>query len=192
MNAQLHVDGLTRLQSRTEELLGSVRNGKLVIRGLREGASIIAKAGRKFAPVRKRLSVRLLRKFTKRKGHNLTNATKRATKAYGRKDIPPGGLKKSIKFRVKATKTGGLSIAKAGMNVADKLANRKARHGHLVALGTKERKHKSGKKVGRMKPNPFFRDATNLAAPQAIRTLERRVLGDITRFTRGTPAEAMQ
>jgi len=40
-----------------------------------------------------------------------------------------------------------------------------APHLHLIEFGTAERRHKSGKSVGRVKPNPFFARGRNKSRP---------------------------
>lgn len=101
---------------------------------------------------------------------------------------PTGNLKRSIGKRFeKGKKTKYRVVSKAGVNVGKNKkdgTNKRAPHGHLVALGTEDRTHKSGKSVGRMTPNPFVRTAVQASLgavrekmrTQAAKALERERL----------------
>lgn len=93
---------------------------------------------------------------------------------------PTGNLRKSIGQRI-VNRRGMITTAKVGIDVgkltlkkaASKLVSASAAHGHLVTLGTKQRRvRKTGKSVGRMTANPFIRrayDANKSAAQDKIK-----------------------
>lgn len=96
---------------------------------------------------------------------------------------PTGNLKASIGRRLERATSRRRSVGKAGINVGKQSSRSKekvnAPHSHLVALGTKQRFHKSGKSVGRMTPNPFVRLATvasTAAVSQAMHTRAAKAL----------------
>ncbi len=74
-----------------------------------------------------------------------------------------GVLKKSIGKRFKKKKRSDLMEAVAGINVAKKKKNKEkwAHHGHLVALGTKQRKSPKGANRGKMPRNSFVPPAVS-------------------------------
>lgn len=104
-----------------------------------------------------------------------------------------GNLKSSIGRRLERSKsTKWRAVGKAGVNVGKTRkdgTHKRAPHSHLVALGTKERFHKSGKSVGRMPANPFVRLATAASGPavkeamhaRAAKALERERLKALKR-----------
>jgi HK97 gp10 family phage protein len=52
-------------------------------------------------------------------------------------------------------------------------------HAHLVEFGTKERFHKSGKSVGRMKPQPFMRPAWDSTKMRVLATFQKDMWTEI-------------
>lgn len=68
-------------------------------------------------------------------------------------------LKKAIGRSSKKVKKGEdkyFTGSRVGMNVGKKMA-KQAPHGHLVVLGTRQRKTKKGKSTGRMPKNNFIK-----------------------------------
>lgn len=90
---------------------------------------------------------------------------------------PTGNLRKSIRSRFERSRYTGKLSAKAGLNVGKRAKledgsriGARAPHAHLVALGTKQRAHKSGKSTGTMPANPFMRlaVASSISAQKAL------------------------
>ena len=106
---------------------------------------------------------------------------------------PTGILRGAIGRQVKKGKQGGVWFAKVGVNVGVKRASaRRAPHGHLVALGTKQRsrrhiggrfsfldaaaqKHPLMLSTGKMPENDFVGRGYNKAIGKAMATLEKRI-----------------
>lgn len=106
-------------------------------------------------------------------GGGLTVVRKEIKKAAPKES---GQLRKSIGRRLEKRKGNRPMVAKAGINVGKtrkgKTANR-APHGHLVALGTKQRQRKgSGGSTGRMPANTFVRDATRSSRSAALERMQ--------------------
>lgn len=104
------------------------------------------------------LDKRTRKKYTRRAvgkgGTILVRALKRAAPVGKTRN-----LKKAIGRSMKKVKQGADKFfqgLRVGMNVGKKIT-RQAPHGHLVVLGTRKRKTKSGKSTGRMPKNDFIK-----------------------------------
>lgn len=96
-----------------------------------------------------------------------------------------GQLKKSIGSRNEKNKRNGIRTAKAGINVGrTRKTTVRAPHGHLVALGTKERFTKSGASRGRVVANGFIQSATSAAQGQLTAAMVKRAKKTLERELR--------
>lgn len=180
MNVTARMTGMERLQKRFIALEDSIRTSKVVRRGASEAVSIVARAQKSLAPIRKgRLSVRALNKAVRKKKGKLTpeglaKATKKATREHRKfRSIPlvdgvrpagprtlikPGSIRRSIGSRVIVRKA--FVTAKAGMNVGKKKSNPNYAY-HATIVGSM--RHKERYTHRRMKHKP---DATSRKKPR--------------------------
>lgn len=96
-----------------------------------------------------------------------------------------GVLKKSIGKRFKKGKQSKTQEAKVGINVGKKKSkpNSFAPHGHLVTLGTRRRRSKSGANRGRMRPNRFIRQGIRASRSQAKRVMKEKAIDKLEKET---------
>jgi HK97 gp10 family phage protein len=132
MSVSIIATGIRELDAKLKALPEKVQK-KIARSALSQGMTIIAKAGKKAAPLG-----------------------------------PTGNLRLSIGKRFKRNRQAGVTEAKVGISVGKRASktNRAGAHGHLVALGTRPRFHKSGKSTGVMPANEFFRRATDAVVHQ--------------------------
>lgn len=101
-----------------------------------------------------------------------------------------GAVKRSIGRRIVKERGSDKITGKVGINVGKKTVARgkHAPHGHLVALGTGERRRTSGGSTGRMPANRFVSQATKAAhgrAQAAMKTkLRERLRAEVAKARR--------
>ena len=103
-----------------------------------------------------------------------------------RKEAPVGktkAVRKAIGKRLRKNKRTGIHEAKVGVNVAKK-KGKQAPHGHLVAAGTAERQHKSGKSTGSVDPNPFVERGFRATQGKAMSTIKKTMRDGIEKEAR--------
>jgi hypothetical protein len=136
---------------------------RIIRPGIAAGLRVLRDAIRAATPVDRRRVRRAHRRFARRSlkmpAHAVANAVLPQVSGLLRRSV--GSSLKNRRGRIEG---------KAGLNVGkkpSKTPNAYAPHAHLVTLGTKIRFHKSGKNVGRMRPNRFVRRASAAAAGAA-------------------------
>ncbi|TXH56419.1 MAG: hypothetical protein E6Q97_06465 [Desulfurellales bacterium] len=201
MKFALKVNGVEELRRKVANVAECATAGTLTRRGLSAVGKIVTQSQKRMAPVRKPRVLRRKLRALQAKGVEIGKATKRASvvvKKFRRVEadfigprqlIKPGLVKRSIGYRV--LKKDNAFIVKMGMNVGKKRSNKNfAPHASFVGSGTDQRysfRPKAGQigpnKInrGRMPPNRFIYDATNIVAVQAMKILEQHVQEDTVR-----------
>ena len=85
---------------------------------------------------------------------------------------PNRSARKSIGRRVRISRTSGL-VARVGINVGKQGAKRYP-HIPILALGTRERFHASGKSVGSIKADPWIEEAFNAKGREAQKAVFKK------------------
>lgn len=154
---------------------------------------------------------RMLRGMQTKDADRISKKCVRAQLNEGVKEVRKGAprgktkeLSKSIGSRLEASRKKNTVTAKFGINVGKRskksVATRgkthRAPHGHLVALGTKDRKRKriGGKfahitnptneqlRTGRMTPNKFVSEGTARARPKMAAAAQRKAALEIKKY----------
>ena len=87
----------------------------------------------------------------------------------------PGSISEAVETRPLPQKEGYPEVTMVGISHA------KAPHAHIVEFGTGPRYHASGKYVGQMPANPFFRRSIDGARGLIKNRIEERARGPIKR-----------
>lgn len=178
---------IAEVQQTFQSLYDSDAPRRIIRPGIAAGLRVLRDAIRAAAPVNQRRVKASHRRFAKRARNMPAHAVANAS-------LPnvTGRLRRSVGSRIRVRR--GEVQGKAGLNVGKKPSKTPlsyAPHAHLITLGTQNRKHKSGKGVGRVRPRPFVRRAAGGAALQARQTAINEIKRQIdrhlekgTKFTR--------